>query len=118
MTQTTPPLSAACVRAWARCVRAGLACAVVCCTALALASPPLLDLALARESDLDGLQGLGPATTRRILQERAQQPFANWADLQRRVPGIQHKKSLQLSAQGLRIQGLPYATSYAPPASQ
>ncbi len=65
----------------------------------------LLELATAREMDLDGLAGLGPALTRRVLTERERAPFADWADLQRRVPGIGPAKAAQLSAQGLRIQG-------------
>lgn len=72
-----------------------------------------LDIAQARESDLDRLGGLGPATTRRLLQERERQPFAHWDDLMRRVPGIGPHKAAQLSAQGLRIQGQAYA---GPPA--
>ena len=47
-----------------------------------------IELERAREIDLDGLRGLGPATTRMILQERERQPFVDWSDLMRRVPGI------------------------------
>ena len=67
-----------------------------------------IDLALAREMDLDGLRGLGPATTRTILQERERQPFRDWKDLMKRTPGIGPKKAAQLSEQGLRVQGQPY----------
>ena len=64
-----------------------------------------LDLERARELDLDGLRSLGPATTRRILAERERQPFDNWKDLMKRVPGIGPGKAAQLSEQGLRVQG-------------
>ncbi len=64
-----------------------------------------LDLERAREVDLDGLRGLGPATTRRILAERERQPFGSWKDLMKRVPGIGPGKAAQLSEQGLRVQG-------------
>ena len=67
-----------------------------------------LDIAQAREIDLDGLRGLGPSTTRLILQERERQPFRNWKDLMKRTSGIGPKKAAQLSEQGLRVQGLPY----------
>ena len=67
-----------------------------------------LDIAQARELDLDGLRGLGPATTRIILQERERQPFRDWQDLMKRSPGIGPKKAAQLSGQGLRVQGQPY----------
>jgi competence protein ComEA len=74
-----------------------------------LAYAQTLDIAQAREIDLDGLRGLGPATTRHILQERERQPFKDWKDLMQRTPGIGPKKAAQLSAQGLRVQGQPYA---------
>jgi len=67
-----------------------------------------VDIAQAREIDLDGLRGLGPATTRRILEERERQPFRDWKDLMKRTPGIGPKKASQLSEQGLRVQGQPY----------
>ena len=67
-----------------------------------------LDIAQAREIDLDGLRGLGPATTRLILQERERQPFRDWKDLMQRTPGMGPKKAAQLSEQGLRVQGQPY----------
>lgn len=67
-----------------------------------------IDLERAREMDLDGLRGLGPATTRLILQERERQPYRDWQDLMKRTPGIGPKKALQLSEQGLRVQGQPY----------
>lgn len=73
-----------------------------------LAWAQTLDLEHAREVDLDGLRGLGPATTRFILQEREHQPFKDWRDLMRRIPGIGPKKAAQLSEQGLRVQGQPY----------
>ena len=64
-----------------------------------------LDIETAREMDLDGLRGLGPATTRQILHERERAPFRDWADLQRRVRGLGPQTAARLSAQGLRVQG-------------
>lgn len=69
-------------------------------------SRPGLEVNTAQERDLDGLRGLGPSTTRKIMAARAQQPFADWADLMRRVPGLGPRSARQLSAQGLRVQGL------------
>lgn len=78
------------------------ACMLACAS---LAQAQILDLAQARELDLDGLRGLGPATTQRILAERERAPFRDWADLMQRVPGIGARKAAQLSAQGLRVNG-------------
>ena len=81
--------------------------------AMGMASAQTLDIAQARDMDLDGLRGLGPSTTRRILQERERQPFKDWRDLMQRTPGIGPKKAAQLSAQGLRVQGQPYPDGVA-----
>ena len=59
----------------------------------------------ASEADLDGVRGLGPATTRQILAEREKSPFKDWQDLRRRVQGIGVVSARQLSAQGLTVNG-------------
>ena len=79
----------------------------------ALAQGRTIDLENARELDLDGLRGLGPASTRQILEERERRPFKDWQDLMQRNSGIGPRKAAQLSAQGLRVQGQPYPA--APP---
>ena len=76
--------------------------------------PHLLSLETAREIDLDGLAGLGPAMTRRILSERERQPFTHWADLQRRVKGLGPHLAQRLSEQGLRVQGKSWPDKSAP----
>ncbi|MBM3387057.1 MAG: helix-hairpin-helix domain-containing protein [Betaproteobacteria bacterium] len=87
------------------------ACLLACAS---WANAHTLELAQARELDLDGLRGLGPATTQRILAERARAPFRDWADLMQRVPGIGARKAAQLSAQGLRINGQSHPDSVQP----
>ena len=77
-------------------------------SSLACAQPAPIALEQARELDLDGLRGLGPATTRVVLQERERAPFRDWTDLMQRVPGIGPRKAQDLSAQGLRVQGQAY----------
>lgn len=64
----------------------------------------------ANEAELDGVRGFGPPTTARILQERAKAPFANWADLIRRVKGIKDARARQLSSEGMTVNGQPYPT--------
>lgn len=83
----------------------------LCLAGASLAQAQTLDLAQARELDLDGLRGLGPATTQRILAERERAPFRDWADFMQRVPGIGARKAAQLSAQGLRVNGQSYPSS-------
>lgn len=64
-----------------------------------------VDVNRATEADLDGLKGLGPATTRLILAERAQAPFRSWADLLARVKGLGPASAARLSAEGLTVNG-------------
>jgi len=64
-----------------------------------------LDVNLATEAELDNLRGLGPAFTRRVMTARAEQPFASWPDLMRRVSGMGQITAQKLSAQGLTVQG-------------
>ncbi|NBY33092.1 MAG: helix-hairpin-helix domain-containing protein [Betaproteobacteria bacterium] len=66
-----------------------------------------LDVNHATEAELDGLRGLGPAFTRRILAERSLRPFADWPDLMRRVSGMGGVTAQKLSAQGLTVQNQP-----------
>ena len=68
-----------------------------------------IDLNQATEIDLDGLNGLGPTTTRHILAERQQGPFRDWRDVMQRIKGIGPKKAAHLSEQGLQVKGLGYA---------
>ena len=73
---------------------------------LCLSSPAwALDINLASEAELDGLRGLGPAFTRRVMAERDIRPFTDWPDLMRRVSGMGRVTAKKLSAQGLTVSG-------------
>lgn len=62
----------------------------------------------ATEAQLDGVKGLGPATSGRILLERAQRPFADWPDLIARVKGIGPLAAQRLSTEGVTVNGAAY----------
>ena len=62
-----------------------------------------LEVNQATEAELDGLRGLGPAFTRRILAERSLRPFVDWPDLMHRVSGMGGVTAQKLSAQGLTV---------------
>ncbi|MDR7306523.1 helix-hairpin-helix domain-containing protein [Rhodoferax saidenbachensis] len=62
----------------------------------------------ATEAQLDGVRGLGPSQTARILQAREIGPFKSWADFMARVKGIKASSATKLSAQGLTVGGAPY----------
>lgn len=68
----------------------------------------------ASEAELDSVKGLGPASTARILEARAQALFKDWADLMRRVKGIKPAQAAKLSDAGLRVNGKNLAGEVAP----
>jgi competence protein ComEA len=74
-----------------------------------------LEINHATEAELDGLRGLGPAFTRRILSERDIRPFTNWSDLMRRVSGMGRLTAQKLSAQGLTVNSQNLSTERIPP---
>ena len=68
-----------------------------------------VDLNHATEIELDGLKGLGPSMTRKIMLEREKKPLRDWPDAMRRIQGIGPQKAASLSAQGVRVNGQAYA---------
>ena len=79
-----------------------------------------LDVNQASEAELDGLRGIGPPFTRRLMAARAQHPFKDWPDLMQRVSGMGPRVAQSLSDQGLTVQGLPLSSSFSgkkPPAA-
>jgi len=73
-----------------------------------------VDINQASEAQLDGINGLGPATTRRILAERERRPFTDWADVIARVKGIGPALAAKLSDGGLSVEGQRYRAPAAP----
>jgi competence protein ComEA len=67
-----------------------------------------LELNLASEAELDGLRGIGPPFTRRLLAAREKHLFRDWQDLSKRVKGAGPKLSQSLSDQGLTVNGQSY----------
>ena len=89
--------------------------ALVLLTALAGAtSIGAVEVNTATEAELDGVKGLGPGQTARILQAREKGLFKDWADFMARVKGIQPATATRLSGHGLTVADQPYA----PPSSQ
>lgn len=70
--------------------------------ASAFAQPVEVEVNSASRAAMESLPGLGPSLVRRLLAGR---PFADWADLMRRVPGVKAAMARKLSAAGLRVAG-------------
>lgn len=65
-----------------------------------------IDVNKADQAALDGVRGIGPAMSKRILNERDRGgSFKDWSDLQQRVKGIKEKSAAKLSGNGLTVNG-------------
>jgi competence protein ComEA len=65
-----------------------------------------VDVNKADQAALDGVKGIGPATSKTILDERKKNgQFKDWADFEKRVKGIGEKSSQKLSDAGLTVNG-------------
>lgn len=72
----------------------------------------------ASEAELDGVRGIGPGLSSRILAARQRAPFRDWNDFIGRVPGVGRSRAARLSAEGLTVDGQPYgAVAPAAPAA-
>lgn len=68
-----------------------------------------VEINTADQAALDSVTGIGPATSRAILEERKKGGnFKDWSDLEARVKGVGEKNSIKLSAGGLVINGQPH----------
>jgi competence protein ComEA len=78
-----------------------------------LSSFAAVDVNKANAADLDGIKGIGPSLSGKILKERNKGQFKDWPDLMHRVSGMGEKNSAKLSAQGLTVNGADYKGSGA-----
>lgn len=67
-----------------------------------------VDVNKATEAELDGIKGIGPATSKLILSERKKTDFKSWEDLMARVKGMGQNRATKLSDQGLTVSGQRY----------
>jgi len=56
-------------------------------------------------AELDGIKGVGPAMSKRILDARKEGEFKDWSDFMQRVKGVKEKKAAKLSTDGLTVNG-------------
>jgi len=82
----------------------------------AAASFAAVDANKGTEAELDGLKGVGPSLSKRILEERKQGEFKDWADFMQRVKGVKEKSAAKLSAEGLTVNGKSFPGAEAPAA--
>jgi competence protein ComEA len=74
-----------------------------------------VEINTADQAALDGVAGIGPATSKAMLDERKKGGnFKDWADLEARVKGVGEKNSVKLSAAGLVVNGQSREATGAP----
>ncbi|HSV82061.1 MAG TPA: DUF655 domain-containing protein [Ramlibacter sp.] len=72
-----------------------------------------VDVNKATAADLDGLKGIGPVMSKRILDERKKGKFKSWEDLISRVKGISEGNAVKFSGEGLTVDGTEFKAAAA-----
>lgn len=67
-----------------------------------------VDANKATAAELDGIKGIGPAISSKILDERKKGAFKDWADFIGRVKGVGETSAAHFSAEGLTVNGATY----------
>ena len=80
----------------------------------AAASFAAVDVNKASAAELDGIKGIGPAISEKIILERKKGNFKDWNDFIGRVSGVGEATAAKFSAEGLTVNG----STYAPPAAK
>ncbi|MES2071452.1 MAG: helix-hairpin-helix domain-containing protein [Pseudomonadota bacterium] len=69
------------------------------------------------QAALDGIKGIGPAISKKIIDERTKGGnFKDWADFEARVKGVGEKNAIKLSEAGLTVNGQAKSGAAAAPA--
>lgn len=89
---------------------------LLCAAALFIAHSAFaaVDVNKADQAALEGVKGIGPSMSTRILDERKKGPFKDWVDLVDRVKGVGEGTATRLSKEGLTVNGAAYTSSGAP----
>jgi len=78
----------------------GAVLALSCSAAMAA-----VDVNKAEANELASVRGIGTSTAQKIIDERRQGAYRNWADFILRVPGVGDARAARLSEAGLTVNG-------------
>ena len=84
----------------------------------AFAAFAAVDVNKATAAELDGLKGIGPAISSRIIDERKKGAYKDWNDFIVRVKGVGEGNAAKFSAEGLTVNGSGYKGVAAAPAGK
>lgn len=79
-------------------------------TALAMAA---VDVNKATAAELDGIRGIGPGISGKIIDERKKGSFKDWQDFIDRVKGVGETNAAKFSAEGMTVNGSSYKAAAA-----
>ncbi|MBS7807527.1 helix-hairpin-helix domain-containing protein [Variovorax sp. PCZ-1] len=77
-----------------------------------------VDVNKATAAELDGIKGIGPGISGKILDERKKGNFKDWNDLVTRVNGIGETNAAKFSAEGMTVNGQGFKGVAAAPAKK
>jgi competence protein ComEA len=77
-----------------------------------------VDVNKATAAELDGIKGIGPGISGKILDERKKGQFKDWNDLVTRVNGIGETNAAKFSAEGMTVNGQGFKGVAAAPAKK
>ena len=77
-----------------------------------------VDVNKATPAELDGIKGIGPSISTKIVDERKKGNFKSWEDFIERVKGVGHGNAVKFSAEGLTVGGAGYKGAAAAPAKK
>ncbi len=75
----------------------------------AAASFAAVDVNKASAAELDAVKGIGPSTSKRIMDERKKGDFKDWNDFITRVKGVGEGSAAKLSKEGLTVGGAAFS---------
>ena len=76
-----------------------------------------VDVNKATAAELDGIKGIGPGISTKILDERKKGNFKDWNDFIERVKGVGDVNAAKFSAEGMTVGGAGYKGVAATPAA-
>ena len=82
----------------------------------AAASFAAVDVNKATAAELDGIKGIGPGISAKILDERKKGNFKDWTDFVERVKGVGEGNAVKFSNEGLTVNGAPFKAATPAPA--
>ena len=82
-----------------------LATVAMLCAAVAFAA---VDVNKATPAELDGIKGIGPSISTKIIDERKKGNFKDWNDFVERVKGVGEGNAAKFSAEGLTVNGTTF----------